>query len=233
MSRVWKFAAVLFDMDGVILDSMQQHAALWQELLAGQGFQVPREFILHNEGSLGAEVLERLFREQGREQAGLVQAQAGMGALLSRQAELYLERHADQVRTFPGAEDLLAGLAARGVPTALVTSSRRALVQRCLEEGLRRRFAAIVTAEDVARHKPHPEPYLTAARSLGLDPARCLVVENAPAGIASARAAGATCFAVCSTLGPAELLEAQAVFPNLEALAAELALMAKGGEQGR
>jgi beta-phosphoglucomutase len=228
VSRDWKFAAVLFDMDGVILDSMQQHAELWQELMAGQGFRVPREFILRNEGALGPEVLEDFFREQGLDRAGLSQAQAGMGEMLRRQAELYLERHAGHVRPFPGAEDLLSGLAGRGVPTALVTSSRRALVQRCLEEGLRRRFSAVVTAEDVTRHKPHPEPYLRAAQELGLDPARCLVVENAPAGIASAQAAGATCFAICSTLGPAELAAAQAVFPNLEALAAGLALLEEG-----
>jgi beta-phosphoglucomutase len=222
------FAAVLFDMDGVILDSMQQHAALWQELMAGHGFKVSREFILRHEGALGPEVLERFFREQGLDPAGLAQAQAGMGALLSRQAELYLERHAGRVRPFPGAAELLAGLASRGVPTALVTSSRRALVQRCLEEGLRRRFAAVVTAEDVTRHKPHPDPYLRAARELGLDPARCLVVENAPAGIAAATAAGATCYAVCSTLAPAELAAAQRVFADLEALAAGLALKEEG-----
>jgi beta-phosphoglucomutase len=226
--RAWDFAAVLFDMDGVILDSMQQHAELWQELMADQGFRVSREFILRHEGALGPEVLERFFREQGLDRSRLSQAQAGMGALLTRQAELYLERHAGQVRPFPGAEALLARLAGRGVPTALVTSSRRALVRRCLEEGLRRRFAAIVTAEDVARHKPHPDPYLRAAQELGLDPARCLVVENAPAGIASARAAGATCFAVCSTLGPAELAAAQAVFPDLKALAAGLDLAEEG-----
>ncbi len=221
---LFRFKAVFFDMDGVILDSMSQHAALWQELMAGQGFRVSREFILQNEGALGPEVLESFFREQGLDPSGLVRAQSGMAELLSRQAGLYLERHAASVRPFPAAGALVGALARQGMPTALVTSSRRALVERCLEEGLRRSFRAIVTAEDVARHKPHPEPYLRAAQDLGQDPAACLVVENAPAGIASARAAGATCYALSTTLSPPSLSEAHAVFSGLEELAAGLGL---------
>lgn len=220
----FSFQAVLFDMDGVILDSMNQHADLWQELMAEQGFAVRREFILQNEGALGPEVLERFFREQGLDPTGLAQAQSNMAGLLSRQASLYLERHAPTVRPFPAAGALVGALARQGVPTALVTSSRRALVERCLEEGLRRSFAAIVTSEDVGRHKHHPEPYLRAAQALETDPAACLVVENAPAGIASARAAGATCYAVCTTRTPPSLGGAQAVFSGLEALAASLGL---------
>ena len=225
------FSAVLFDMDGVILDSMQHHAQAWQEVLAGVGFQVPLDFILENEGALGVEVLARFLAEHGAGQGlgpeHLGQAQAGMPRLLDQQAELYLSRHAGQVRPYPGARRLLAALGQAGVPTALVTSSRRALVQRCLGPELLAGFAAVVSAEDVTRHKPHPDPYLAAAQALGQEPTACLVVENAPAGIAAARSAGATCYALCTTL-PAERLQgAQAVFPNLEHLSLHLGVPVK------
>ena len=222
------FEAVLFDLDGVILDSMGHHAQAWQEVLAGVGFRVPTSFILENEGALGAEVLARFLAEHGAEQGlgpeHLGQAQAGMARLLDQQAELYLARHAPEVRAYPGARGLLDFLGRAGVPSALVTSSRRALVSRCLEPGLLQSFAAVVAAEDVSRHKPHPDPYLAAARALGLEPSRCLVVENAPAGIAAALAAGATCYALCTTLPAAKLARAQAVFDGLEALAGHLGL---------
>lgn len=222
------FAALLFDMDGVILDSMQQHAQTWQEVLAAHGWQVPLSFILENEGSLGAEVLLRFMAEHGSqkdlEEPDLEQLQAGMRGLLDQQAELYLTRHAPLVRVFPAAQPLLEALRAAGTPTALVTSSRRALVERGLTPELRSCFSALVCAEDVARHKPHPDPYLAAARALGQDPGRCLVVENAPAGIAAAQAAGATCYAVCSTLPASRLAAAHQAFDDLDQLASHLGL---------
>jgi beta-phosphoglucomutase len=224
-----RFRAVLFDMDGVILDSMAFHAQTWQEVLAGQGVEVPLSFILENEGSLGAEVLCRFLAEhgpsQGLEPLDSRQAQAGMARLLDQQADLYLRRHAHRVRPYPGVRRMLRGLKRAGVPAALVTSSRRALVESCLPPEVREGFAAVVSAEDVQRHKPHPDPYLAAAGLLGMPPEDCLVVENAPAGIAAATAAGATCYALSTTLAPAHLSQAQAVFDDLERLAGHLGLL--------
>ena len=227
-SNMPSFDAVLFDMDGVILDSMAQHAALWQELLAQEGFQIPLRFILENEGALGAGVLARFLNEQGIASSNSQDASNLIHGLLNRQAELYLSRHAPNVRPYPQALGVLQELNRRKVPVALVTSSRRALVEACLEDKVRALFNAVVTAEDVSRHKPHPEPYLAGASALGKRPDECLVVENAPAGIKSALAAGATCFAVCTTL-PAEVLaDAHYTFPDLSALAAHLGFNGEG-----
>ena len=224
-----RFAAVLFDMDGVILDSMACHAQAWQEVLAGLGVRVPLSFILENEGALGAEVLWRFLDEHGPvldlPALDRQQAQAGMARLLDQQAALYLERQAGSVRPFPGVRRMLRGLKRAGVPAALVTSSRREMVETCLPPEIRQGFAVVVCAEDVTRHKPHPAPYLTAAGRLAQAPQDCLVVENAPAGIAAAAAAGATCYALASTLTPAHLAQAQAVFPDLERLACHLGLL--------
>ncbi|MBI4799915.1 MAG: HAD family phosphatase [Desulfarculus sp.] len=224
-----EFAAVLFDMDGVILDSMSQHAKAWQEVLAGQGVRVPLSFILENEGALGVDVLRRFLEEHGAAQnlkpLGPERASAGMARLLDQQASLYLERHAGRVRPYPGVRRVLAGLKRARVPAALVTSSRRSLVERCLPGEIRQGFSLVISAEDVSRHKPHPDPYLAAAQGLAQDPRQCLVVENAPAGIAAAAAAGATCYALCTTLPPEQLAQAQAIFSDLERLAGHLGLL--------
>ncbi len=219
-----KYKAVLFDLDGVILDSMGHHADLWQEVLAEEGFPISRDFILEHEGALGPEVLLKFMVQAGLEKEDPAELAPRMQAMLSRQARRYLEERAHLVRPYPQAEPLVSALRGQGLPCALVTSSRREVVAGCLPEDLRRHFSVLVTAEDVPRHKPHPDPYLSAAAALGLEPGACLVVENAPAGIAAARAAGATCFAVATTLPPQRLGQAQAVFPGLAELAAHLEL---------
>lgn len=218
------FQAVLLDMDGVVLDSMQRHASLWQEILANEGFSIDLNFILHHEGALGPEVLADLWASQGNSGQPPVGSWQRMQEMLDQQAEQYIELHADEVKPFPGVRGLLGKLRARGVPVALVTSSRRSVVERSLPPDIAEAFAYMVTAEDVGKHKPHPDPYLTAARALGVEPGRCLVVENAPAGIESARAAGATCFAVCTTLQPPSLSRAHRVFDDLEQMVRELDL---------
>jgi len=218
----FSYKAVLFDMDGVVLDSMEQHSTAWLRVMRAAGLRVGREFILAHEGCLQTEVLEKLLNEQG------VVLPPGQGApefmlrLLDDQRRLYLDEFAHQVTPFPGAAGLLAALAGQGVPTALVTSSRRDQVESCLPGELLRGFEHIVTSDDVRQHKPHPEPYLKASQALGVAAGDCLVVENAPAGIAAARAAGAVCYAVATTLGREHLAQAHAIFDGLDELAHHL-----------
>ncbi len=222
------FSAVLFDMDGVILDSMEQHAASWLTVMAADGIEVSREFVLAHEGCLAQEVMGRLLEEQGKEPRPGEDLADYMARLLETQASLYLREYASQVRPYAQAGPVLARLAQLQVPFALVTSSRRSQVEECLPLNLLAGFKAIVTRDDVAQHKPHPEPYLTASQALGVSPGDCLVVENAPAGIAAAVSAGATCYAVCSTLEPGHLHEAHAVFTDLAHLAQFLGLDGQG-----
>ncbi|MCA2223387.1 HAD family hydrolase [Nonomuraea aurantiaca] len=93
------------------------------------------------------------------------------------------------VPLIPGALDLLGELHAEGIPTALVSASPRSIVHLVLPQ-LDHDFNLILTAEDTARGKPHPDPYLTAANRLGVDPRRCVAIEDSPTGIAAATAAG-------------------------------------------
>jgi HAD superfamily hydrolase (TIGR01509 family) len=95
----------------------------------------------------------------------------------------------------PGAAGLLAECAAAGVPCALVTMSWRRLADAVIAAAPRGSFAASITGDEVTNGKPDPEPYLAAAKALGVDPARCIAIEDSPTGVASALAAG------CATLG--------------------------------
>ena len=208
------YEAVLFDMDGVVLNSMRQHAASWERLFKKEGVEVPLEFIFENEGSLGEETLIEIFAKNNKILPSS-EAKQAMKRLLDTQARLYLDEYASGVSVYPGIRRFLSFLSESGKKTALVTSSRRPLVERCLAPDILAGFSAVVTAEDVARHKPYPDPYLAGANSLGFNPRDCIVLENAPAGIQSALAAGAQCLAVTTTLSSSHLGSAKAVFSDL------------------
>ncbi len=134
-----------------------------------------------------------------------------------------LELFRSGLRWRPGALALLGAVRAAGIPTALVTSSGRALVEVALDTLGRDSFDVVVCGDEVDSAKPHPEPYLTAARLLGVPVARCVAIEDSPTGVASALAAGAAVLAV-----PAEVpLEPRDGVHQVESLtAADLELLA-------
>jgi sugar-phosphatase len=122
----------------------------------------------------------------------------------------------DGVEVMDGASELVQAL-----PSGLwcvVTSGTRMLAESRLRVGKIPQPKVLVTANDVANGKPHPEPYLTGARLLGVDPNECVVVEDAPAGIRSAHAAGMKAIGITSTYEAAELQEAEAVIRSLRQL---------------
>jgi HAD superfamily hydrolase (TIGR01509 family) len=120
----------------------------------------------------------------------------------------------DGVPVMPGASELLDALRDEGVPVALVTSSLRPIADAVLKSVGRERFDLVVTADDVTRTKPDPEPYLTAARRLGAEPVRCVVLEDSPNGVAAATAAGCAVVAVPSLL-PVEQAPGRLVVTSL------------------
>ncbi|MCX5202274.1 HAD family phosphatase [Streptomyces sp. NBC_00237] len=120
------------------------------------------------------------------------------------------------VPMMPGAAALLAELRAHAVPTALVSASHRRIIDRILESvGPHASFDLTVAGDEIARTKPHPDPYLHAAGSLGADPARCAVVEDTATGVASAEAAGCRVVAVPS-VAPIAPAQGRVVVGSLE-----------------
>jgi len=115
--------------------------------------------------------------------------------------QLLLDRMREPLRqaaVMPGVLDFLAELEAAGIPRALVSSSYRVLVDAALDGLAPITFNAVVVGDEVAHHKPHPEPYLLAAARLGVDPADCVALEDSPSGANSASAAGCMVIAVPS-----------------------------------
>jgi beta-phosphoglucomutase-like phosphatase (HAD superfamily) len=102
------------------------------------------------------------------------------------------------VSWMPGARELLGEVTGAGLPTALVSSSYRSIMDAVLDAVGREWFATTISADDVVRTKPHADPYLAAAAALGLDPTRCVALEDSTTGAAAARAAGCVTVAVPS-----------------------------------
>jgi HAD superfamily hydrolase (TIGR01509 family) len=184
-------AAVLFDMDGTLIDSEKVWAVALGELAAHYGGEltdaVRRQLVGASSAYTMATMLEHL-RQPWRDPA------AGSAWLDRRVAELFV----DELQWRPGALELLTAVRRAGIPVALVTNTNRPLVEVVLRTiGP---FDAVVAGDDVARPKPDPQPYQRAAELLRVDPHDCVAVEDSPAGIASARAAGCAVVAVPSEL---------------------------------
>jgi sugar-phosphatase len=190
------FAAVLFDNDGTLIDSAPAVVRAWTTWADEHGVDI---FTLQGFHGVPA--------------VGIIEAVAphlDQDAALARIIELE-EADTTDVLALPGAVDALNVLGDRA---AIATSATRDLALARLHAAGIPLPEVIVTVEDITHGKPHPEPYQLAARLIGVDPADCLVVEDAPSGLASARAAGCATLAVVTT-GERHELEADLVVPDL------------------
>ena len=185
-------AAVLFDMDGLLVDT----EPLW--------FETETEVMARLGAPWSVEDQEQLLGGSMERTVGYLLAKATRPASPAEIArwmmEGMLKRAAEgRIVVRPGARELIAAVAAAGVPYALVTSSEREFADAVLV-GTGFRFPVTVTADDVARTKPDPEPYRLAAKLLDADPSSCVALEDSPNGVASANAAGCRVVAVPSLL---------------------------------
>jgi sugar-phosphatase len=187
---------ILSDLDGVLVDSGDAVERVWREWAAEQGLD-PDEVGRASHGVPARQVIARVAPHlpvTEAERVDRLHAATGGAAL-------------------PGAVELL-----RRERLAVVTSCSRPLAAARLAASGLPDPAVLITSDDVERGKPHPDPYLAAAAALGADPAECLVIEDAPAGVAAGRAAGMTVWAVTTTHGRDELLGADRVAGDLTAL---------------
>jgi HAD superfamily hydrolase (TIGR01509 family) len=179
---------VLFDMDGLLIDSEHVWLEVESEVMAwlgGEWSPAHQERLVGGSLYLAVDyMLELTGADAPREEVG------------RRMLDGMVERLSACVPMMPGAKDLLAEVRAAGVTAALVSSSHRRLIEPVLDAVGREHFALSVAGDEVAQTKPHPEPYLTAAARLGADPARCVVLEDSPNGVAAAEAAGCVTVAV-------------------------------------
>jgi beta-phosphoglucomutase-like phosphatase (HAD superfamily) len=184
------FAASIFDMDGLLIDS----EILWHEaeidILGGLGVPLAADGCRSTKGMFVGEVTEYWFARYPW--SGPTPEDIAV-AIVDRVIALVLAKG----ELKPGALEAIALCAGRGLPLAVASSSQYRLIETALDHfGLREHFALIHSAEDEAYGKPHPAVFLTAAAKLGVVPGRSLVWEDAPAGVLAAKAATMACIAV-------------------------------------
>jgi HAD superfamily hydrolase (TIGR01509 family) len=188
-------AAALFDMDGLLVDTEPVWTVAEEELAARLGGVFTPELKAAIVGTRLEVAVPTILRWYGAEASTTAVADTSAW-LLDRMVALF----AEGVTVLPGVPELLDALRAEGVPLALVSSSYRVLVDAVLAQGVGP-FDVTVAGDEVRAGKPHPEPYLTAVERLGADPARCVVLEDSPSGVASGEAAGCAVVAVPSVEG--------------------------------
>jgi beta-phosphoglucomutase family hydrolase len=201
----------IFDWDGVVIDSSQQHEASWERLAAEEGLKLPLGHFKKSFGMKNEKIIPELL--------AWTRDPVEIRRLSLRKEALYRDIVVERgISPLPGVKDFIAGLQAAGIPRSVGSSTHRENIETILEVmGFTGRFDAIVTAEDVLHGKPDPEVFLKAAQKIGIPPERCVVFEDAHVGIAAARAAGMKVVAVATT-HPASELDGDRVVHRLDEL---------------
>jgi beta-phosphoglucomutase len=214
--EIFIYRAALFDMDGVITDTMPLHYESWKRAFEPRGIGVQKMDVYLREGMTTAAMGREIARAKGVELSD-----EELREIVAEKARLFGELVRERARAYEGVEETLRMLRNNGLKLALVTGSMRISARAVLEKvGLEGAFDAIVGAEDVSEGKPGPEPYLAAMKRLNVPALDCVVVENAPLGIKSAKAAKAGfVIAITTTLDAPYLQEADEIassFSDLE-----------------
>ena len=195
MSRV----AALFDWDGVVIDSSENHERSWELLAAEAGLPLPADHFLRGFGRKNQIIIPEILNWS--------HDPVEIERLSDRKEVLYRELVRERgVRILPGARELLAALQAAGIPRAIGSSTPRANLEAIFAStGLGAFFDGVVSAEDVVHGKPAPDVFLKGAELLGMPPHSCVVFEDALFGIEAAHRAGMKVIAVATT-NPIDLL---------------------------
>ena len=213
--------AVLFDMDGVIYDSMPNHSVSWHDSMKDFGLDMPYEGAYQYEGMRGVETIKTLARAQWNRELSDEEAKK----MYAHKAEVFANQcKLTPAQIMPGIKTLMQHIKSNGWKICVVTgSAQHALLDKLLIdfEGLLCE-ELIVTAFDVKHGKPNPEPYLIGMQKCGVEPWETMVVENAPLGVRAAVAA--RCFTIAVNTGPLpdEMLQkegANLIFPRMTDLA--------------
>ncbi len=200
---------VIFDMDGVIVDGMPYHIKSWKEALSTIDMSVSDLDIYLMEGMTGRETMEIFVKKSNKSNSDET-----ADKIIKLKRKIFNDIFT--VTLIKGIKNFLLELKDRQYNLALVTGTRLEVVKKVLQVGLENIFEVIVTGEMVNKGKPDPEPYLKAVDELKATKEDCIVIENAPAGITSAKGAGLTCFAVQTSLSEEYLQDADKIFQNID-----------------
>lgn len=183
--------AILFDLDGTLIDSETSHYNCWNALLSAYGERLDHDLYMKDYSGVALAI-------NAQKLIDTYHLDVRLAELVQRREEMMLKTFRDdEISMMPYAMETIAFFYKKTIPLALVTSSSRAEVAAILEKScLKNIFTYTVTRDDVMHVKPHPEPYLRAVALLGCRKEDCIVIEDTASGISSAKSAGLTCFAV-------------------------------------
>ncbi|MDR0617979.1 MAG: HAD family phosphatase [Endomicrobium sp.] len=202
---MFNFKAVLFDMDGIIVDSMPYHFISWFETLKKCNVRVRPSIIFEMEGAKWGHIIEVAFKDYQVELTPEIRSR-----ICGQREELFKKYFKRDI--FLGIPEFIKHLKAQNILVGLVTGSLKREAQKMLPKELYNLFDTIIGGDTVTNAKPHPEPYLTASNNLKVSPEKCLVIENAPYGIKSAKDANMVCYAIATSLPEGSLKMADKVF---------------------
>jgi HAD superfamily hydrolase (TIGR01509 family) len=181
--------ALLFDMDGTLVDNMDYHRQAFLVWAQREGLaDSESEILAKTHGTIG-DIVRRFFPH--------IRDADQLFAIGERKEATYRELYAPHLRLLPGLIEVLEAARKRSLPMAVATAGDQTNIAFTLDGlNIRHYFSAIVGGEDVAQGKPHPDVFLIAAQRLGIEPQHCLVFEDSPAGVEAARRAAMSCYVV-------------------------------------
>ena len=184
---------LIFDWDGVIINSADAHKAAWENLAEQENLYLPKDHFERTFGKRNAEIIPNILNWS---------SDSDRIEFLSEQKELLYRKNLElgMARILPGVNEFLQQANDQNIPCAVGSSTSRENILAGMDLGnLHKLFASIVSAEDVSEGKPNPEVFLKAANSLNIQPSRCTVFEDSPFGVEAAKSAGMVAVGVFST----------------------------------
>lgn len=182
--------AILFDFDGTLADTMQNHYLCWKQSLGEFGVMIRAQDYYPMEGASLFRIAEKFTGSK---------EQSFIEKVVERKKDLYVDMHREQkVSFYPGVIELIKHLTTK-YPLAIVTAGHEGQLKRTVPPEFLNLFSSLICGDGVKENKPSPEPYLEACKRLSKKPNSCVVLENAPLGITSAIKAGCYCIGVEST----------------------------------
>lgn len=214
-----KIEAVIWDVDGTMVNSEPLHIAAWERALAELGFHFS-DVSENIKNTMAGKKPDAIAEEMVHDLGLPLEPQK----LLERKMLLFLNSVSSDLKPMPGLEVSVPKISKRGFKQAIGTSMTRKYVTIILQKfGLEKYFSAVVTGEEVRKGKPDPETFLLAAEKLILSPERCVVIEDATNGVLAAKAAGSVCIAIKTSEGiPQDLSKADYVISDLREIIAIL-----------
>jgi beta-phosphoglucomutase len=201
----FKTKAVIFDLDGTLIDNNSYHRQTWEKYLEKIGKQISEEeFNANMNGRTNEDAIKYIFGKEVTDEESLKHT-------LDKEA-LYREIYKPFIKPIPGLIDFLEILKSKNIPVAIATSGIQPNIDFMFENiPIKKYFDVVVNSAHIKKGKPHPEIYLKAASLLNVEPANCLVFEDAAVGIKSAKAAGMKVIALATTQPKEELTEADEI----------------------